>query len=461
MPKHQSVCRRRTLSFADITECRRINRINVSENHDIDSSKLFVGSMVRRPSFTLLEDYQNSSHELPYLTLKDSNSHFKNACESTEMIDSLKPNSNSQPALDPFIFGVSFTESNSANAQLDAIQLSKMHNNSLGSTNSPSLKDKEYLFPSSPLSSTLIKLYLSKVSFCSSTETTENNLNSDDEQLEFHNNIYPNLIGLPGCLQTVLHSLASMVMPTRHFISMNTTTNEIKSSNLTRLSSLNENFKIYHLKCHHTDGRAYNTDVNYSSCTESSSILDDVSNGYYSDNYLVEAAKKLKKSHMINNHWPTVKYNQHQSSQISLLSDGHSKLKSAYIHHVNHHHHGKCHHKLGLTNVYARLKSNKVGDTSTVSLNLPQSHNDNYKLCLKSKNIISNNDDNNNNTNNLSGTVSISQDIKSCNLLERFYNLCTNFHSKITEDNFYYMDEKSLERRVRAQASNIISPVSF
>ncbi|VDP64069.1 unnamed protein product [Schistosoma curassoni] len=282
MPKHQSVCRRRTLSFADITECRRINRINVNENHDIDSSKLFVGSMVRRPSFTLLEDYQNSSHELPYLTLKDSNSHFKSACESTEMNDSLKPNSNSQPALDPFIFGVSFTESNSANAQLDAIQLSKMHNNSL--------------------------------------ETTESNLNSDDEQLEFHNNIYPNLIGLPGCLQTVLHSLASMVMPTRHFISMNTTTNEIKSSNLTRLSSLNENFKIYHLKCHHTDGSAYNTDVNYSSCTESSSILDDVSNGYYSDNYLIEAAKKLKKSHMINNHWPTVKYNQHQSSQISLLS---------------------------------------------------------------------------------------------------------------------------------------------
>lgn len=167
-----------------------------------------------------------------------------------------------------------------------------------------------------------------QVSLCSSTETKEGNLNSDDEQLDFHNNIYPNLIGLPGCLQTVLHSLASMVMPTRHFISMNTTTNEIKSSNLTRLSSLNENFKIYHLKCHHTDGSAYNTDVNYSSCTESSSILDDVSNGYYSDNYLIEAAKKLKKSHMINNHWPTVKYNQHQSSQISLLS---GKCMSTYI----------------------------------------------------------------------------------------------------------------------------------
>lgn len=148
-------------------------------------------------------------------------------------------------------------------------------------------------------------------------------------------------------------------------------------------------------------------------------------------------------------------------SQNYHFLDGHSKLKSAYIHHVNYHHHGKCHHKLGLTNVYAGLKSNKIGDTSTVSLNLPQSHNNNYKLCLKSKNIISNNDNNNNNTNNLSDTVSISQDIKSCNLLERFYNLCTNFHSKLTEDNFYYMDEKSLERRVRAQASNIISPVSF
>ncbi|CAH8589368.1 unnamed protein product [Schistosoma rodhaini] len=457
MPKHQTVCRRRTLSFADITECRKINRTNLNENYDIDSSKLFVRSMVRHPSFTLLEDYQNSFHELPFLTLKDSNSQFKNTCESTEMNDSLKPNSNSQPVLDPFIFGVSFTESNSSNSQLDALQLSKMHSNSLGSTNSSPLENKEYLFPSSPLSSTLIKLYLSKVSLCSPTETTGDNLNSDNEQLNFHNNLYPNLIGLPGSLQTVLHSLASMVMPTRHFIGMKTTTNEIKSSNLTRLSSLNENFKIYHLKSHYSDGSAYNTDENYSSCTESSSILDDISNGYYSDNYLIEAAKKMKKSHMINNLWQTVKYNQ-QSSQISLFSDGHSKLTSAYIHHVNHHHHGKCHHKLGLTNVYAGLKSNKFGDTSTVSLSPSQSHNNNHKPCLKSKNVVSNNDNNNTTT---TGIEPISQDIKSYNPLECFYNLWTNFNSKVIEDNFYYMDEKSLERRVRAQASNIISPVSF
>ncbi|CAH8288827.1 unnamed protein product [Schistosoma turkestanicum] len=339
MSKQQSVCRKRTLSFADITDCRKSSRTNSNENHEIDSSKPFIRNMVRRPSFTFLE-HQNLSHELPCLsekpTLKDSNAQFKNARESTEMNASLKRNSNSQSALDSFISSASFIESNSANATLSAIQLSKMHSNSLGPMNSLPLKYEEYLSPSSPLSSTLIKLYLSKVSLCSSTEEIlENNLNFNNEQVNLHNSYYihQNFICLPGCLQIISYSLiASMIMPIRYFISINSITNGMISSNLKRLSSINENVKIHSFKSSsYSDTSKYTTDLNDSSSSteSSSSLIDDISNGYYSDNYLNnnnnEAVKPIKTNQVINHHWPTTTTTvqfQHQSNRFSLLSGG-------------------------------------------------------------------------------------------------------------------------------------------
>ncbi|KAH8871294.1 leishmanolysin-2 (M08 family) [Schistosoma japonicum] len=133
------------------------------------------------------------------------------------------------------------------------------------------------------------------------------------------------------------------------------------------------------------------------------------------------------------------------------MTNGHSK--PAYRSHVNHHHHhSTCHHKFVLTSMYAGLKNNKISNSSIIPLNSSQSLY-NHELYPKSNTVTSNND--------RSDMVSVSEDILRYSTLERFCNLWTDRHSQTTEDKFYYMDEKSLERRVRAQASNIISPVSF
>ncbi|KAK4470742.1 hypothetical protein MN116_006267 [Schistosoma mekongi] len=450
MTKHQNVCRRRTLSFADITDFRKSNRVNLNENHEADLPKSFVSTMVRRPSFTFYEDYQNSSHELARLTLaNESNSQFKNGCEPSELNVLLK--SNSQPVFDLFISGVSSTEPDSSNDALGAMQLSKIYNGSLSSTYWPKSKCMEYLSPSSLLSSTLVKLYLSRIPLNSSSDIGNNNLNSKTGKVYLHSDTCRNLTGLLGCLQIASHSLASMVMPMRHSIKINSTIGKFQPSNLSKFSSLNENVKIYPSKSDPSDKDMY-TDVNYASCTDSSNILDDMSNGYYSDNYLIEAAKASTKCG-INDRWLNMKFN-HSSSRFPVLKDGHTKPTTAYRSHVNHHHHHHStrHHKFVLTSMYAGLKNNKISDSSMIPFNSSQSLY-NHEICPKSNTIPSNNDQ--------SDIISVSEDTLSYSALERFCNLWTNRHSQTAEDKFYYMDEKSLERRVRAQASNIISPVSF
>nr|CAX69317.1 hypothetical protein [Schistosoma japonicum] len=445
MTKHQNVCRRRTLSFADTTDFRKSNRLNFNENHEADLPKSFVSTMVRRPSFTFYEDYQNSTHELARLTLtNESNSQFKNGCEPSELNVPLK--SNSQPVFDLFIPVASSTEPDSVNTALGAMQLSKVYNSLLGSTYCPKLKCTEYLSPSSLLSSTLVKLYLSKISLSSSAGIGDNNLNSETGMVYLHSDTCQNCIGLLGCLQIAAHSLASMVMPMRHSVEINSTNGKFQPSNLSKFSSLHENLKIYPLKSYLSDKDTY-TDVNYASCTDTSSKLDDISSGYYSDNYLIEAVKASTKCG-INDRWLNMKFH-HSSDRFPLLKDGHSK--PAYRSHVNHHHHhSTCHHKFVLTSMYAGLKNNKISNSSIIPLNSSQSLY-NHELYPKSNTITSNND--------RSDMVSVSEDILRYSTLERFCNLWTDRHSQTTEDKFYYMDEKSLERRVRA--SNIISPVSF
>ncbi|KAH8871290.1 leishmanolysin-2 (M08 family) [Schistosoma japonicum] len=362
--------------------------------------------MVRRPSFTFYEDYQNSTHELARLTLtNESNSQFKNGCEPSELNVPLK--SNSQPVFDLFIPVASSTEPDSVNTALGAMQLSKVYNSLLGSTYCPKLKCTEYLSPSSLLSSTLISL-------SSSAGIGDNNLNSETGMVYLHSDTCQNCIGLLGCLQIAAHSLASMVMPMRHSVEINSTNGKFQPSNLNKFSSLHENLKIYPLKSYLSDKDTY-TDVNYASCTDTSSKLDDISSGYYSDNYLIEAVKASTKCG-INDRWLNMKFH-HSSDRFPLLKGG-----------------------------------TTTDIISIIPLNSSQSLY-NHELYPKSNTITSNND--------RSDMVSVSEDILRYSTLERFCNLWTDRHSQTTEDKFYYMDEKSLERRVRAQASNIISPVSF
>ncbi|CAH8584352.1 unnamed protein product [Heterobilharzia americana] len=446
MTKHQSVYRRRTLSLADVPDCRKSSPANATENHEIDFSKAFHRNMVRCPSFALLDISQNSSNELACLklqnTLKNSNSQLKSVCEPNKLHTSLKSDSNSQTASSSLTSSLSFFEPYPADELPDVIQPFNEHNIQLSSTNLSQLNFMDYLLPSSLLSSSLVKLYLSKVTTGSSLKSVTSYLGPDNEEAKFHHTDSQNLVGIPGCLQIASHSLVSMVMPIKNV--------EIYSNRNTKkrlsLYSSNGSLKLPQFMLHSCD-KDMLREVNYSSSTESSNTAEDTSNfssGYYSDNYF-RGEKKCDNS----GGRLEMKFH-HPSHRIPLFSDGHLKSNPAYISNVDLHHHIR-HRKFALTNIYAGLNSSK-GNGSSGSSNPTQSHS-NY-VGGKSNSATTNF--------NQSSMTSVHEHTRSCGALERLCSLWTNLKLDIAEEEkFYYMDERSLERRVHAQASNIISPVSF
>ncbi|CAH8853697.1 unnamed protein product [Trichobilharzia szidati] len=481
MAKHQSVCRRRTLSLADVPDCRKSNRVNSTDSHEIDFSKTFARNMVRRPSFSISDDHQSTSTELPCFplqnVLEETNLQFKNAREPSELPSLSK--SDASP------YTTSLFESNSANPLLDIMHTCKMRNTSPSCISSSPLKNVDYLSPSSLLSSALIKLYLSR-------DTVYSPNNSGREEAKFHCTNCQNLVGLPGCLQIASNLLASMVMPVKHFIGVYSNNNNNKNNNsrnkklnLGNVYSSNGIFNVssFVSSCH-SDKDVY-TDVSYSSSAESVSTWEDASNiskaGYYSDNYLIGAANQVKKCDVYRRCLEMKLRHTPSSAQIPTFTDGNLRSTSAaYIgsashrqhphshHHYHryHHHHHQAHHcKLALTDIYAGLKSpsSLPGKDGKSSMNSPSSSTSHDTTSRHNNNNV---DMKSNSTNTITSQSSIlsayEHSLSSSSALERLCSLWINLKpDMIEEEKFYYMDEKSLERRVNAQASNIISPVSF
>nr|CAH8819801.1 unnamed protein product [Trichobilharzia regenti] len=444
--------------------------------------------MVRRPSFSISDDHQSTSTELSYFplqnVLEETNLQFKNAREPIELPSLSK--SDSSP------YATSLFESNSANPLLDIMHTCKMHNTSTGCISSPSLKNVDYLSPSSLLSSALIKLYLSRVTVYSSNNTLKSHLSSGSEEAKFHCTNCQNLVGLPGCLQIASNLLASMVMPAKHFIGVYSNNNN-KSRNKLNLGNVYSSNGIFNVSSFvsscPSDKDVY-TDVSYSSSAESVSTWEDASNvsnaGYYSDNYLIGALNEVKKCDVYRRCLEMKLRHTPSPARIPTFTDGNLRSTSAYIgssshrqqhphnhhhhrHHYHHHHHGSHHRKLALTDIYAGLKlssSPLSGKDGKSSMNSPSSSSTSHDTSRNNNNNnnvdVKSNSTNSDTITSQSSILSAYEYSLSSTALERLCSLWINLKPDIIEEEkFYYMDEKSLERRVNAQASNIISPVSF
>ncbi|CAH8589262.1 unnamed protein product [Schistosoma rodhaini] len=348
----------------------------------------------------------------------------------------------------------------------------------------------DYILPDSPLSSNLVKLYLAKVATSKPTEykCPNNSSRSRSPQTSVQDDPHR----LPECLQIHLPTLASMIIPVKQIIRAHTNQNK---SEMKKSDKLGNSMNVY------LNGRNAVTDASYSSEYSDGEpwglppLCDHTNTGYLSDNHLIEAVSEAKMLNMSKQQLEmrlNIRPGSKSISSSRTQTNSRENLNRNYLTP-----------KFEFTHVYDGLKtspnafpsSNKSfpkflhnshsnlnltdddvnGVKSSVCYSVPGSPNINSKYShlirqsnsnefnddlhhINNPTAINNNNDNNNiNNNNRNNRTRRFERLR--DFLGTFKN--DNFSNTDEDDHYFYMDPKSVERRMKCQASNIILPVSF
>ncbi|CAH8572438.1 unnamed protein product [Schistosoma bovis] len=353
--------------------------------------------------------------------------------------------------------------------------------------NLSSFNCSDYVLPDSLLSSNLVKLYLAKVATSKPAEyTCSNNSSRSKSPQTFTQDGHR----LPECLQIHPLTLASMVMPVNQIIRAHASQNK---SEMKKSDELANSLNVY------LNGRNAVTDASYSSeFSDGESwgrppVCDHTNTGYLSDNHLIEAVSEAKMLNMSK-----------QQLDMRLSIRPGSKIISSSRTQTNSRENLNRNHltpKFEFTHVYDGLKTssnafpnanksfsnflhnsnlnlNFTDDDfsdvkSSVCYSVPGSPNINskYSHLIRQSNSSEFNDashhitdnptaiNNNNNNNNNNRNIRTKRFERLRDFLGTFKN--DNLSNTDEDDHYFYMDPKSVERRMKCQASNIILPVSF
>ncbi|CAH8856977.1 unnamed protein product [Trichobilharzia szidati] len=505
MTESQGVRRKRALSFAGYTDLPKLSS-------GVPITQLPTISRSRRPSCICSGDYSATNE-----VFKDISNKLNNANSNADFSRLSEFRVSESPDLCSRKTSVAtVVRGDSPCSCTSTPQMSPRRTNSysdlLTLLRRPELSD--YILPDGPLSSNLVKLYLAKLAASKPSDdicpvkSLQSISPKASTQTELH--------CLPECMQLRSPHLASMVMPVNQIIrahaNQNSFKHEQRKSSRETLNSLYANF---------SDRNAL-TDTSCSSGLSDaepwslSHAYNSIKSGYLSDNHLLEAASEAHRLNISKRQLELRLKNLPSGSNNMSSSDTQTNSRenlNGYPVHLN----GKKPHKFEFTHVYdglippsSSLKNNNMNKSHTNSLNTSQVNlssngDDNYNYYDDNNNMMMNSsayysvpnspsihhskhfnmmnngdkmverntyksnfhDNNNNNKNSIDsiGGRSNSSRRKRFEGLRNFLlttlkgdNIMMN---KGGDDNYFYMDEKALERRIEHQAENVLSPVSF
>ncbi|KAH8871142.1 leishmanolysin-2 (M08 family) [Schistosoma japonicum] len=468
--------RKRALSFAGFSELPKLS-------NNVQFGQLPTTSRIRHPSFIRSDGYPTLNEVLEGVSSKLNNteSEFLLCKDSTDVKEFLRDKCDLYPRKSsvstvvdhPLYNCISSPEIFNKPPSSCSDSLSKLSKPS----NSTAFSFSDYLVPDSPLSSNLVKLYLAKIAaskparFISPINSLESKPPQTSAQVDLH--------CLPECLQIHLPTLASMVMPVNQVSRVCSSRNKSE-----HISSMEKSDDLVNSLNTYLNGRNALTDASYSSGvsdTESWShppTYAPTNTGYLSDNHLMDAtfeAKKLSMSKRQLEMRLNLRTGFNGTSPCRTPRNSSDNLNHKYLTP-----------KFEFTHVYDGLIPPNVflstNRSFTNLLGISQSHgnfaDDDYRgrklsTCYSmpgSPHINSKNPhlqlSNSSELNSTFHRIADDNNNGGTGRFERLRALLGNFKKDNVintqeDDHYFYMDEKSLENRIKCQASNVILPVSF